>query len=92
MTRSGRVVVGASSSLNRVIAGGVVILGSSVTYTHWWLPHHSDLAAQGRERARSEGSETASASAKLLKKGSTWSNMAKVRDSTATTNSSAPLE
>ena len=80
MTRAGRAVVGASNSLNRVIAGGVFVLISAVTYTHWWLPHHSDLAAQGRERARSEGSETASAS---LKKGSTWSNMAKARDSTS---------
>jgi hypothetical protein len=80
MTRAGRAVVGASNSLNRVIAGGVFVLASTVLYTHWYLPHHSDLAAQGRERARTEGSETASASINM-KKGSTWSNMAKVRDS-----------
>ena len=78
MSRTGRAIVGASSSRNNVIAGGVLVLVSAVAYTHVWLPHHSELAAQGRERARS-GNETMSA--ETPKKGSTWSNMAKVRDS-----------
>jgi hypothetical protein len=78
--RGSRNIVGSSSHVNNVIAGCVFVLASAVAYTHWYLPHHSDLAAEGRERA---ARDDADASSPAFKRGgsSTWSNMAKKRDS-----------
>jgi hypothetical protein len=73
--RPHRAVVGASSSANKIVASFVVLITGAVLYTNVYLPNFSPAADAARERA---GAAEDAAYARA--RGSTWSNMAAVRD------------
>ena len=78
MSRAGRAVVGASSSINGVVAGGVAALACVVGYLHVYLPHYSAASDVARERARAGADAAAVAGGP--KKGSTWAAVTKARE------------
>jgi len=76
--RGTRVVAGASSSLNGVVAGGVFFLAATIGYLHVYLPHYSDAAAVAREREQAGAAVAAGGAA--ITRGSTWGAMTRARN------------
>jgi hypothetical protein len=78
-SRGARTVAGVAPSSYRVLAAAVAALAGAVGYTNVYLPNYSPAADRARERAGA-ADDAAYAAAR---KGSTWSNMASVRDGKA---------
>jgi hypothetical protein len=74
---SARMISGSSSSRNSTLAFLTLALLSSVAYTNFYLPIFSEDSEKRRQVVKDSGNIERT----QLSAGSTWLNMAKIRDS-----------